>query len=123
MILNIQEHRIIFIFNQGKEICRHLSMRDNRSNLSAKDEDKKKENDIDMFRSDVALIYNDRSVLENHHVSAAFRLMRIDDYNIISEFSSDEYKYVENSFCYCFFFRNDFLSSIEIFDIWLSKWF
>lgn len=43
-------------------------------------------------RSDVALIYNDRAVLENHHVSAAFRLMRIDDYNILSEFSSDEYK-------------------------------
>jgi len=41
----------------------------------------------------VALIYNDRAVLENHHVSAAFRLMRIDDYNIVSEFTSDEYKY------------------------------
>ncbi|CAF3673390.1 unnamed protein product [Rotaria socialis] len=43
-------------------------------------------------RSDTALIYNDRAVLENHHVSAAFRLMRIDDYNILSEFSSDEFK-------------------------------
>jgi len=43
-------------------------------------------------RSDVALIYNDRAVLENHHVSAAFRLMRIDDYNIVSEFTSEEYK-------------------------------
>jgi hypothetical protein len=41
----------------------------------------------------VALTYNDRAVLENHHVSAAFRLMRIDDYNIVSEFTSDEYKY------------------------------
>jgi hypothetical protein len=50
------------------------------------------------FRSDVALIYNDRAVLENHHVSAAFRLMRIDDYNILSEFTSDEYKYVYRSF-------------------------
>ncbi|UJR26378.1 hypothetical protein I4U23_007710 [Adineta vaga] len=43
-------------------------------------------------RSDVALTYNDRAVLENHHVSAAFRLMRVDDYNIISEFTADEYK-------------------------------
>jgi calcium/calmodulin-dependent 3',5'-cyclic nucleotide phosphodiesterase len=43
-------------------------------------------------RSDVALIYNDRAVLENHHVSAAFRLMRIDDYNILAEFNADEYK-------------------------------
>ncbi|CAF1477099.1 unnamed protein product, partial [Adineta steineri] len=43
-------------------------------------------------RSDVALIYNDRAVLENHHVSAAFRLMRIDDYNILSEFTPEEFK-------------------------------
>ncbi|CAF0802728.1 unnamed protein product [Didymodactylos carnosus] len=43
-------------------------------------------------KSDVALIYNDRAVLENHHVSAAFRLMRIDDYNIVSEFSNEEYR-------------------------------
>ncbi|CAF3644230.1 unnamed protein product [Rotaria socialis] len=43
-------------------------------------------------RSDVALIYNDRAVLENHHVSAAFRLMRMEEYNIVSEFTSEEYK-------------------------------
>lgn len=43
-------------------------------------------------RSEVALIYNDRAVLENHHVSAAFRLMRNEEYNIISEFTSDEYR-------------------------------
>lgn len=46
-------------------------------------------------RSDVALIYNDRAVLENHHVSAAFRLMRIDDYNILAEFTSADYKSVD----------------------------
>ena len=46
-------------------------------------------------RSDVALIYNDRAVLENHHVSAAFRLMRIEDYNILAEFTVDEYKWAE----------------------------
>ena len=39
------------------------------------------------------MIYNDRAVLENHHVSAAFRLMKLDDYNILAEFSVDEYKY------------------------------
>ena len=75
MILNIQEHQIIFIFNQGNFIFRNLLLENNK------------------FRSDVALIYNDRAVLENHHVSAAFRLMRIDDYNIVSEFTSDEFKY------------------------------
>lgn len=57
------------------------------------------------------MIYNDRAVLENHHVSAAFRLMRIDDYNILSEFSSDEYKYddflkYENLFEMTSVFRN-----------------
>ena len=51
-----------------------------------------KEKEREIFRSDVALIYNDRAVLENHHVSAAFRLMRIDDYNIVAEFTSEEYK-------------------------------
>ena len=27
-------------------------------------------------RSETALLYNDKSVLENHHLSAAFRIMR-----------------------------------------------
>lgn len=44
--------------------------------------------------------------MENHHVSAAFRLMRIDDYNILSEFTSDEFKYVgwcgkDQLCCFC----------------------
>ncbi|KAG8001005.1 Calcium/calmodulin-dependent 3' [Nibea albiflora] len=34
-------------------------------------------------RSEVAILYNDRSVLENHHVSAAYRLMAEDDMNIL----------------------------------------
>ena len=46
----------------------------------------------------MALTYNDRAVLENHHVSAAFRLMRVEDFNIVSEFTSDEYKYEKRRF-------------------------
>ncbi|CAB1347154.1 unnamed protein product, partial [Coregonus sp. 'balchen'] len=34
-------------------------------------------------RSEVAILYNDRSVLENHHVSAAYRLMQEDEMNIL----------------------------------------
>ena len=76
MILNIREHRIIFIFNRGK----------------FRGEDEELLEEMGIFRSDVALIYNDRAVLENHHVSAAFRLMRIDDYNILSEFTVEEFR-------------------------------
>lgn len=75
MIMNTQERQIISIFNQGNSIVIENSTQTHHS-----------------IRSDVALIYNDRAVLENHHVSAGFRLMRIDDYNILSEFSADEYK-------------------------------
>ncbi|KAK2144659.1 hypothetical protein LSH36_739g01001 [Paralvinella palmiformis] len=42
--------------------------------------------------SEVALIYNDRAVLESHHVSAAFRFMREDDYNILSGLKKEEYR-------------------------------
>lgn len=45
-----------------------------------------------MSRSETALIYNDRSVLENHHISAAFRLLTDDDQNILSSLSKEEYK-------------------------------
>jgi 3'5'-cyclic nucleotide phosphodiesterase len=45
-------------------------------------------------RSDLALIYNDRAVLENYHVSAVFKLMKDEACNIISGLKKDEYKYV-----------------------------
>ncbi|XP_030556528.1 calcium/calmodulin-dependent 3',5'-cyclic nucleotide phosphodiesterase 1 isoform X3 [Drosophila novamexicana] len=45
-----------------------------------------------MSGSETALLYNDRAVLENHHVSASFRLMREDDANILSHLSREEYK-------------------------------
>ncbi|KAJ8352165.1 hypothetical protein SKAU_G00236410 [Synaphobranchus kaupii] len=43
-------------------------------------------------RSDVAILYNDRSVLENHHVSAAYRLMQEDEMNILVNLSKDDWR-------------------------------
>ncbi|KAK7874020.1 hypothetical protein R5R35_013426 [Gryllus longicercus] len=45
-----------------------------------------------MSGTDTALLYNDRAVLENHHVSAAFRLMRDDDCNILQSLTRDEFR-------------------------------
>ncbi|XP_050388332.1 dual specificity calcium/calmodulin-dependent 3',5'-cyclic nucleotide phosphodiesterase 1A isoform X4 [Patella vulgata] len=42
--------------------------------------------------SDVALLYNDRAVLENHHISAAFRLMKDEDLNVAHNLSKEEYR-------------------------------
>lgn len=42
--------------------------------------------------SEVALLYNDKAVLENHHVSAAFKLLKVDEYNILSGLSKEEYR-------------------------------
>ncbi|XP_074857848.1 dual specificity calcium/calmodulin-dependent 3',5'-cyclic nucleotide phosphodiesterase 1A [Carettochelys insculpta] len=43
-------------------------------------------------RSDVAILYNDRSVLENHHVSAAYRLMQEEEMNILANVTKDDWR-------------------------------
>ncbi|XP_030383379.1 calcium/calmodulin-dependent 3',5'-cyclic nucleotide phosphodiesterase 1 isoform X2 [Scaptodrosophila lebanonensis] len=43
-------------------------------------------------RSDMAMLYNDRSVLENHHVSATFKMLKDDDCNILAHLSREEYR-------------------------------
>nr|XP_033786463.1 calcium/calmodulin-dependent 3',5'-cyclic nucleotide phosphodiesterase 1C isoform X2 [Geotrypetes seraphini] len=44
-------------------------------------------------RSDVAILYNDRAVLENHHLSAVFRLLQDDEeMNILSNFSKEDWR-------------------------------
>lgn len=46
-----------------------------------------------LYRSDTAILYNDRSVLENHHLSAAFRLLQEDEeMNILSNLSKDDWR-------------------------------
>ncbi|KAH3749376.1 hypothetical protein DPMN_183873, partial [Dreissena polymorpha] len=46
--------------------------------------------------SDVALLYNDRAVLENHHISSGFRVMRDEESNIINNLSKEEYREFRN---------------------------
>ncbi|XP_039182239.1 calcium/calmodulin-dependent 3',5'-cyclic nucleotide phosphodiesterase 1A-like isoform X3 [Crotalus tigris] len=43
-------------------------------------------------RSKTALLYNDRSVLENHHLSAAFRLLQDRETNILGNLTKDEWR-------------------------------
>ncbi|XP_038645164.1 calcium/calmodulin-dependent 3',5'-cyclic nucleotide phosphodiesterase 1A isoform X2 [Scyliorhinus canicula] len=43
-------------------------------------------------RSGVAILYNDRSVLENYHVSAAYRLMQEEEMNIMCNLSKDDWR-------------------------------
>ncbi|XP_034375173.1 dual specificity calcium/calmodulin-dependent 3',5'-cyclic nucleotide phosphodiesterase 1C isoform X4 [Arvicanthis niloticus] len=44
-------------------------------------------------RSDPAILYNDRSVLENHHLSAAYRLLQEDEeMNILVNLSKDDWR-------------------------------
>ncbi|XP_059391143.1 dual specificity calcium/calmodulin-dependent 3',5'-cyclic nucleotide phosphodiesterase 1A-like isoform X3 [Carassius carassius] len=44
-------------------------------------------------RSDTAILYNDRAVQENHHVSAAYRLLQEDDeMNILHNLSKDDWR-------------------------------
>ncbi|XP_067117104.1 dual specificity calcium/calmodulin-dependent 3',5'-cyclic nucleotide phosphodiesterase 1A-like [Osmerus mordax] len=43
-------------------------------------------------RSQVAILYNDRSVLENHHVSAAYRLLQDHDMNILVNLNKDDWR-------------------------------
>ncbi|XP_053732397.1 dual specificity calcium/calmodulin-dependent 3',5'-cyclic nucleotide phosphodiesterase 1A-like isoform X2 [Synchiropus splendidus] len=43
-------------------------------------------------RSDVAILYNDKSVLENHHVSAAYKLMAEEEMNILINLNKDDWR-------------------------------
>lgn len=45
-----------------------------------------------MSGSDTALLYNDRAVLENHHISAAFRVLKDDECNVLQNLSREEFR-------------------------------
>lgn len=45
------------------------------------------------------MLYNDRAVLENHHVSAAYRLLQRDEENnILSNLSKDDWRSEEKKY-------------------------
>jgi 3'5'-cyclic nucleotide phosphodiesterase len=43
-------------------------------------------------RDDIAIKYNDISVLENHHIASSFALFSHEKYNILQNFDKTEYK-------------------------------
>ncbi|XP_050714056.1 dual specificity calcium/calmodulin-dependent 3',5'-cyclic nucleotide phosphodiesterase 1A-like isoform X1 [Eriocheir sinensis] len=45
-----------------------------------------------MSGSETAILYNDRAVLENHHICAAFRLLRAEEHNVLVNLSREEYR-------------------------------
>lgn len=45
-----------------------------------------------LYSSETALLYNDRAVLENFHVSAAFKVILEEDANILVNLSKEEYR-------------------------------
>ncbi|XP_071527973.1 dual specificity calcium/calmodulin-dependent 3',5'-cyclic nucleotide phosphodiesterase 1A-like isoform X3 [Panulirus ornatus] len=45
-----------------------------------------------MSGSETAILYNDRAVLENHHICAAFRLLRAEEHNVLINLSREEYR-------------------------------
>ncbi|KDR18814.1 Calcium/calmodulin-dependent 3',5'-cyclic nucleotide phosphodiesterase 1C, partial [Zootermopsis nevadensis] len=45
-----------------------------------------------MSGTETALLYNDRAVLENHHISASFRVMKDDECNILQNLSREEFR-------------------------------
>uniref|UniRef100_A0A915E7J1 Phosphodiesterase n=1 Tax=Ditylenchus dipsaci TaxID=166011 RepID=A0A915E7J1_9BILA len=46
--------------------------------------------------SQFAMLYNDRSVLENHHVSSCFRMMKEDEKNMFERLTRDEFRELRN---------------------------
>ncbi|XP_061164407.1 dual specificity calcium/calmodulin-dependent 3',5'-cyclic nucleotide phosphodiesterase 1A-like isoform X5 [Saccostrea echinata] len=42
--------------------------------------------------SEFAILYNDKAVLENHHICASFRIMRSEEANILNHLSREEYR-------------------------------
>ncbi|XP_045604256.1 dual specificity calcium/calmodulin-dependent 3',5'-cyclic nucleotide phosphodiesterase 1A isoform X3 [Procambarus clarkii] len=45
-----------------------------------------------MSGSETAILYNDRAVLENHHICAAFRLLRAEEHNVLVNLSREEFR-------------------------------
>ncbi|KAL5237763.1 hypothetical protein ACI65C_005173 [Semiaphis heraclei] len=45
-----------------------------------------------MSGTEIALLYNDRAVLENYHISSTFRILKDDDCNILQNLTKEEFR-------------------------------
>ncbi|VVC29541.1 3'5'-cyclic nucleotide phosphodiesterase, catalytic domain,3'5'-cyclic nucleotide phosphodiesterase [Cinara cedri] len=45
-----------------------------------------------MSGTEIALLYNDRAVLENYHISSTFRILKDEDCNILQNLTKEEYR-------------------------------
>jgi hypothetical protein len=52
-------------------------------------------------RDDIAIKYNDISVLENHHVASTFALLKHDKYNIFKNFDKGNFKKMRSKMINC----------------------
>jgi 3'5'-cyclic nucleotide phosphodiesterase len=52
-------------------------------------------------RDDIAIKYNDVSVLENHHVASSFALIQQEKYNIFMNFDKADYKKIRAKMIGC----------------------
>lgn len=44
--------------------------------------------------SNLAVKYNDEAILENHHSATTFKIMMEEDFNILSNFTAENFKYI-----------------------------
>ena len=71
-------------------------------------------------KSEIAIRYNDLSVLENHHVSSAYQLLNRDEYNIFENCTPEVYKEVRETVIKCVL-ATDFSKHFEILGQFKSK--
>lgn len=48
-------------------------------------------------RNELALRYNDKSILESYHIASAYQLSQKEEYNIFGELSRENFKLIRDS--------------------------
>jgi len=71
-------------------------------------------------KSDLALRYNDSSVLENHHLSASFFLLSKEEYNIFENCNPEVYKEIRETIIRCVL-ATDFAKHFDLLNQFKSK--
>ncbi len=71
-------------------------------------------------KSELALLYNEQSVLENHHCSMAFRIMRVHNADILGDLPPNAYKDVKKTIVNCIL-ATDMSVHFELIDLVKKK--